>query len=294
MWRVWKRKSLLCLMTMPSSSPRRAFLTGNTATANSFVCRRLRIPNDPAFVQAVSGALLELTDISRWEQFGTMSPEDSAHQATQMIAEYFESGACMIGTIVPHILAHMPDNMLPCDGSVYNNADYPELAAVIDSSLNVGFSQFRTPDLRGRFVLASGGAYSPHVFGGEEAVELAVEELPAHSHTSPAHSHVQNAHTHSSPGHNHSQPPHTHTYNYPVINIDIEAPGVPDPLALGNPGLPAVTSPASPAIGFTAVTINNATATNQNTAVEIDDTGGNEAHENMPPYYALQYAIIAR
>lgn len=61
-------------------------------------------------------------------------------------------------------------------------------------------------------------------------------------------------------------PSHSHGYLTPTFNVDIESVGVPDPTGVGLPQVPAVT----------------------------DSTGGGQAHENRPPYYAVRYAIIAR
>lgn len=59
-------------------------------------------------------------------------------------------------------------------------------------------------------------------------------------------------------------PAHTHTYTNPIANVDIESPGVPDLIAAGvGPG------------------------TNTGT------TGGGQAHNNMPPWAAMQWAVFA-
>ena len=60
-------------------------------------------------------------------------------------------------------------------------------------------------------------------------------------------------------------PSHTHSYSPPIPNVDLEAPGAPDILAAGL-GLSAQTGAA----------------------------GGGLAHNNMPPYTALRYCIVAR
>ena len=41
----------------------------------------------------------------------------------------------MLGQVVAYITASPPSNVLPCDGTVYNRVDYPELYAVLDLSL---------------------------------------------------------------------------------------------------------------------------------------------------------------
>lgn len=61
-------------------------------------------------------------------------------------------------------------------------------------------------------------------------------------------------------------PPHAHGYTQYTFGIDIESVGVPDPTGVGNPRLPEST----------------------------DQTGGGQPHNNMPPFYALKYAVIAR
>lgn len=61
-------------------------------------------------------------------------------------------------------------------------------------------------------------------------------------------------------------PSHDHIYDQYTFGIDIESVGVPDPTGVGQPTLPTSTS----------------------------STGGGEAHENRPPYYALVYAVIAK
>lgn len=262
------------------TSPKHAWLTPESLPPTN-VCRRLSIPDTLLFRAAVNGALLELSKAENWEQFGAVTPEEAAAAALEMLYEFDEkNGYCMIGSIVPVITAHTPENMLLCDGSTYLSADYPDLAGIIDSALLVGFDSFRVPDLRQRFVFGAGDSYATNVVGGEEDVTLAASQMPSHTHT-------QNSHAHTSPGHNHSQAPHSHLYSYPSIGIDLEGAGVPDVTAVGNPGLPQSTGQGSSPIGFTAVTINQSTATNQN-------AGGDEAHENMPPYYVLRYAVVAK
>lgn len=61
-------------------------------------------------------------------------------------------------------------------------------------------------------------------------------------------------------------PAHTHIYQKETINIDVESVGIPDPTGVGLPTLPTATA----------------------------STGGGNAHDNMPPYYAMRYAVIAK
>lgn len=73
------------------------------------------------------------------------------------------------------------------------------------------------------------------------------------------------------PAHSHTVDPHTHTYTPPVLNLDLESPGAPDIFGAGL-GLPEPTGSASP--GTSSV-------------------GGDEPHENRPPYLALTPVIVA-
>jgi len=61
-------------------------------------------------------------------------------------------------------------------------------------------------------------------------------------------------------------PSHRHWYDKEIYNVDMETIGIPDPFGVGIPPLPTLTS----------------------------STGGNQSHNNMPPYYALKYAVVAR
>lgn len=61
-------------------------------------------------------------------------------------------------------------------------------------------------------------------------------------------------------------PSHAHLYDKGIPNIDVEAPGVPDLAALGTPFIPT----------------NSAYA------------GGGQAHNNMPPYLAMKWGIVAK
>lgn len=61
-------------------------------------------------------------------------------------------------------------------------------------------------------------------------------------------------------------PSHSHIYEYPSFNLDLETAGAPDVFGLGSPG------------------------TNYPTSSE----GGGNAHENMPPFMVLRFAMVAK
>lgn len=61
-------------------------------------------------------------------------------------------------------------------------------------------------------------------------------------------------------------PAHAHLYDKEIYNIDMETVGIPDPFGVGIPPIPTLTS----------------------------SKGSGNAHNNMPPYYALKYVVIAK
>lgn len=200
-------------------------------------CRRLVIPDDLAIITAVTGAIDLLGQSENWQQFGAVTPEEISEAMRDMLWRYLNEGtACMIGAIIPFATASVPDGALLCDGTTYNRVDYPGLYDVLDAAFIVDADTFTVPDLRARVAIGANGAYPVGAVGGEIEHTLTVAEMPTHAHT----------------------------YVPPVFNVDIEAPGAPDPIAAGI-GIPTNTG----------------------------DAGGNQAHNNMQPYLAMRYCIIA-
>lgn len=83
---------------------------------------------------------------------GSEAEQDAAiQQAEELIYRLMNSdppaiggNAMAIGTIFPYFNA-LPSNALPCDFSLHEEVDYPDLYAVIDPSLQVDANHFRTP-----------------------------------------------------------------------------------------------------------------------------------------------------
>jgi microcystin-dependent protein len=241
-----------------------SWLTGNTPPVNNYVCRRLLIPNDLGIVTAVNGAILTLTEPESWEQVeGTLTPEESADLMATMFYEYVQGG-CMIGLIAPYVTTLPPKNCLPCDGSTYLRVDYLNLYDLIDVAYIVDADSFNVPDLRDKFALAAGPTHAPNSTGGAADVSLAGAENGQHSHTTDVHSHTTT--------------PHSHTEITAVPSIS----GIMPPPAVVPSAIPgvSVTGPATVLVAAASVVVN--------------DSGSGDAHENMPPYTALNYCIVAR
>lgn len=197
----------------------------------------------------------EVTD-SDWEEI--------SFDVAQLL---YEAKIPMIGYIIPFVTLDPPTNVLPCDGSTYLRIDYPNLYDVIDPFFIVDADHFNVPDLRGRTVIGVGagsGLTNRNVgdSGGQETVTLTTADMPSHNHTS-ANPTIVDA------GHSHAEGTALPT----AITIGA---GVPAPSAIPSVG---VTSPAF--TGITAI------------AGAIDNTGGDGAHDNMQPFYSLNYGIIA-
>lgn len=67
--------------------------TPNSIPATSF-CRRISIPDTPEWIGVVTGALLQLTEASNWDEVGTVTPDEAAAASLQMLNEYFDANGC--------------------------------------------------------------------------------------------------------------------------------------------------------------------------------------------------------
>lgn len=235
---------------------RKGYITGNVITPTEYICRRVLIPNDLGLIMAVNGALLSLTYEYNWEQISTTleTPAEAAALMREMYRDYAESSVCMIGMIIPYATSSAPNGTLPCDGSTFDRADYPQLYDALDSIFIIDADHFKTPDLRGRAVIGAGqgdGLSNRAVgaTGGEETHVLTVGELAAHSH---------------------SNAPHSHSESVAAPNLTTIGVEPPQPTAV-------------PAVGVTGAA-----------SVVIDNTGSDEAHNNMQPFYVLNYCMVAR
>ena len=214
-----------------------AYLTPLSTSAN-LICWRVFIPNDVNAKAAFLGQLLELSNYWNWEQDTGVSIQDTIDMFN-LVYESLEIGCnTMIGSIVHFATSTPPDNVLLCDGSIYNRVDYPDLYDALLPAYIVDIDTFQVPDLRDKMLLSAGTSHAVGETGGEDTHTLTVNEIP----------------------------PHQHGYSYPSFNVEFRTTGVPDLNALYNP--PIVQQTLS--------------------------TGGGEAHNNLPPYVALQSGIIAK
>lgn len=176
-------------LSFPVDFARRYVAPSSTPTARR--CRRVLIPDAPQFVEAVNEVLSLLTYPDVWQAGdGTLTAQECAIQMATMWNEYRKDHLCMLGVIVPIATAEVPDGMLLCDGSTYEKVDYPDLFAVINPNLILSATTFKTPDLRGRFIMAAGdGDHPEYSIGGEYQHALVQTEMPFHEHLIEPHTH---------------------------------------------------------------------------------------------------------
>jgi len=164
-----------------------------------------------------------------------------------------------VGSILPYAGANAPAGWLLCDGRQYSQKQYCELYDVIQDRYGSADSSdnFRVPNLCGRFPVGSGGGYNLGRQGGEERVALEVQHLPNHTHGV------------NDPGHSHTYDDWQGGNTQELDNDDFDR--------VGHPYVS----------GW-----DHSRATNHvYTGIQVNTTGGNQPHENCPPFLALNFII---
>lgn len=91
-----------------------------------------------------------------------------------------------IGSVNTFAGATAPTGWLLCDGTVYNNTAYPELATMLSTTYGgTAGTSFAVPDMRGRVPVgkaASGTFAALNNNGGAETHTLTEAQIPSHSH----------------------------------------------------------------------------------------------------------------
>jgi microcystin-dependent protein len=258
------------------------WLTPDGPIPSGVICKRVRIPDNIAFVEIFNGALLDLIYANNFEKFGTLTPDQCAELFSGMVYDLIgqTGGWCMLGSIFPYATTNPPSHCLPCDGAIYSRLDYPSLYAALDAAFIVDADTFKVPNLVNNFPFGASlnpmDPYQVGDIGGATEHTLTVAEIPAHTHTGIPHGHTTIPHSHSTLPHTHSE-----ITALPIITtIGVEAP---EPSAVPSVGL---TGASGVTVFDSGVTVTDGTASVQN-------AGGGNAHNTMPPYIALKYCIVS-
>jgi microcystin-dependent protein len=218
------------------------------------------------------------------------------------------AGGSSVGDMKMFAGATPPAGWALCNGAAQSTTGaYAALFAVIGYVYGGSSGTFNLPNATNRMLIGAGGLYALGSTGGEATHVLTTAELPAHAHpiTDVPHTHTatQAAHTHTDVGHVHSasatESAHAHgsslvkyigggsgtvgvtggPLNATVGNTDAATAGVTVTIGTGFAAL----GTAQPAITVAATTPGLATTQN--------NTGGGGAHNNLPPYLAVNMII---
>lgn len=169
------------------------------------------------------------------------------------------------GTILEYAGSTAPTGFLFADGTAVSRTTYATLFSVIGTTFGVGdgSTTFNLPNHEDRMGMGAGNLYARGAKGGAATHTLTTSEMPSHTHTQNSHTHTQNSHSHTVYGQNDAG-------NGPTI--------------YGLASLSAVSSDSNK-------TTTSTTATNQSTTATNQSTGGGNAHNNLPPYIAMNFII---
>jgi microcystin-dependent protein len=158
-----------------------------------------------------------------------------------------------------------------------------------------------TPDLRDRFIVGAGSTYAVGNTGGSATVTLNESQIPGHTHVISATTSSAGAHTHTATGGGHthflvssSGPNSVLTgSNYLSFSANVSS-GL---LENENFEYQLRGTPAEATTGLTggsgahSHTTDSQGAHTHAVSASASTTGGGQAHENRPPYFALAYIM---
>jgi len=231
---------------------------------------------------------------------GTYANPDSITVNNQGQITAITAGSAPADAIPPGVIvmwsgstSNVPSGWVLCDGTTYSTDGSP----------------VSVPDLRGMFIVGSGGDYTTGDTGGEESVTLSVNELPSHSHTVDSHQHNIGSHTHNIGNHSHNVSgsgssstvgagSHTHTYDAygdggstwrPAVRFDGGGGVSYNTGSVGNHSHNFSVSISGSTNDTGPGQTGNASGASGTASPGTNSIGGSVGHENRPPYYALAY-----
>lgn len=180
-----------------------------------------------------------------------------------------------------------PNNFMFCNGQELQISQYQALYSIIGNYFGgTPPNTFKLPDLRGRVPIGFGTASSGTTYqwgqtGGQESVTLTQAQMPAHTHTATTEPFSASALGATA-----------------TVNAGTAGTTTNDPSGAywgKSPGSGAAqsqdyTNSKDITMAADAVQV-QLSGTVAATGVDVDSTGGSAAHENRPPFLALNYII---
>lgn len=133
----------------------------------------------------VLSALQKMQFVNQWDEPENWDDIDSAiAEALHEIMSAAMPDFMPVGSIVAWAgtIATIPEKWHICDGTLLDVDDYPDLRAALDTPFDNNVN-LTVPDLRDRFIYGMGTGSTLGATGGAATVALAINELPAHTHT---------------------------------------------------------------------------------------------------------------
>lgn len=188
-------------------------------------------------------------------------------------------------SMVAHPLAKPDEGWLWCDGSEVPRSTYADLFSVIGVTYGNGngSTTFNLPNFNGRMPAgidpqdSDFDAYGRG--GGEKKHTLTVNEIPSHGHTASTES--AGGHTHASGGLGRFM-----TTNRATAFGNREAPTA----TTGAAFVPAYAGDGTQSVSSVAGTATGGAHTHP---VTVNNSGGGQAHNNMPPFLTVGFVIRA-
>ena len=153
-----------------------------------------------------------------------------------------------VGALLPFVGGQAPTGFALCNGQALDRTQFAELFRLIGTKYGTtNSSNFKVPDLSGRFLVGVGAGYSLGDTGGSQTVALTAAQMPVHSH---------------------------------------DVTGKAD--QAGRAGVGMYASNVSGGSGWQVL---STTENGSLSGLTTTSAGSGQAHENRPPYFALEYII---
>lgn len=241
--------------------------------------------------QAALDAKTNRSDVLEKDNTTPYTPTQDYHPSTKEYVDAALAGA-ILGQVPDHSIGAEKltpalntyiDQQMPKGGIIM----WSGTASNIPSGWALCDGQNGTPNLCDRFIVGAGGAYPAGSTGGAAAVQLSVDQLPAHSHTfSNGQAAASGEHTHGNTFSIKTAGKHTHSYTSPATGVG------------GSGGYGEYTAVSNGTTGESGAhtheitgSVSSAGTHTHSVTGTIGNTGSGTAFSILPPYYALCFIM---